>query len=120
MNTFTNLAAYQEWKATYWANDPNGKPTAEMLRALFFMEEKVAFISQHKQLAGSHKRELMLFATLGYKPASALSHADCAAFDQAYESLRIAFDESVKADIGGVVEYVDGLIRNAQKDKAER
>ena len=84
MNTFTNLAAYQEWKTTYWASDPNGQPTAEMLNALFFMEEKVAFISQHKQLAGSHERELVLFNTLGYKPKAALSHADCAAFDQAY------------------------------------
>ena len=120
MNTFTNLAAYQEWKATYFTRDPNGQPTAEMLNALFFMEEKVAFISQHKYLAGSHKRELMLFNTLGYKSKAALSHADCAAFDQAYESLRIAFDESVKGNIGGVVAYVDGLIRNAQKDKAER
>ena len=120
MNTFTNLAAYQEWKATYFTRDPNGQPTAEMLHALFLMDEKVAFIGQHKYLAGSHERELMLFATLGYKPASALSHAEYAAFDQAYGSLRIAFYESIKANIGGVVAYVDGLICNAQKDKAER
>ena len=120
MNTFTNTTEYQEWKATYFANDPNGQPTAEMLRALFLMDEKVAFISQHKYLAGSHKRELMLFATLGCKPAAALSHAEYAAFDQSCGSLRIAFDESLKGNISGVVAYVDGLIRNAQKDKAER
>ena len=119
MNTFTNTTEYQEWKATYWPNDPNCQPTAEMLNALFLMDEKVAFISQHKYLAGSHTRELMLFATLGYKPASALSHAEYAAFDQAYGSLRVAFDVSIKQNIGGVVDYVDGLIRNARKDTAQ-
>ena len=109
-----NLAAYQEWKATYWASDPDGVNTAEMLHVLFSMDERVAFLAQQKPTP------IETYATLGDKPMNTANAADDTALSAAYETLRIAFYESVKGNISGVVAYVDGLIRNAQKDKAER
>ena len=114
-----NLAAYQEWKATYWASDPDGVNTAEMLHVLFSMDERIAFISQHKYLAGSLKADIETYATLGSKPMRELSPTETYESNAAYESLRIAFDEAVKANIGGVVAYVDGLIHTARKDKEQ-
>lgn len=114
-----NLAAYQEWKATYWASDPDGVNTAELLHMLFSMDERIAFISQYKYLAGSLKANIETYATLGSKPMNTANAADDTALSAAYETLRIAFKEAVKGNIGGVVAYVDGLIHTARKDKEQ-
>ena len=114
-----NLAAYQEWKATYWASDPDGVNTAELLHSLFSMDERVAFLAQHKYLPRSLKADIETYAALGSKPMNTANAADATALSAAYETLRIAFDEAVKANIGGVVAYVDDLIRNARKDTAQ-
>ena len=119
MNTIINAANYQKWKATYWANDPNGQFTAEMLHALVLPNEQAAFLAQHRRLAGSLKREFATLNALGSKPYTALSAAEYAAFNAACETLQRAFYGAVQANIADVVEYVDGLIRTAHKDTVQ-